>query len=93
MCHEVKFDHIRDNTCPRLTNTGFITLRSEIGTFNIRTAGSISCLIHDHAHLFMDVPGPTDLVYHDVEVGDATPVKQHPYRINPAKLEHVNKEV
>ena len=32
-------------------------------------------------------------VYHDVEVGDATPVKQHPYRMNPVKLEHLHEKV
>ena len=30
---------------------------------------------------------------HDVDVGDATPIKQHPYRLNPEKAEHLKKEI
>ncbi|KAL5010971.1 hypothetical protein ScPMuIL_013276, partial [Solemya velum] len=32
-------------------------------------------------------------IYHDVDVGDAPPVKQHPYRVNPLKEEHLKKEI
>ena len=53
----------------------------------------LSQLILDYEHLFPDVPSRTDLVYHDVNVGDALPVKQHPYRVNPIKLEQLQKEV
>ena len=50
-------------------------------------------LVHEFAHLFNYVPGRTDLVYHDVDVGEAIPVKQHPYLMNPIKMEHLNNEV
>ena len=50
-------------------------------------------LIQEYRHLFPDVPGRTDVVYHDVDVGDAKPVKQHPYRVNPLKAEHMEKEL
>ena len=30
---------------------------------------------------------------HDVDVGDARPIKQHPYRVNPIKLEKLRQEV
>ena len=30
---------------------------------------------------------------HDVDVGEASPVKQHPYRVDPVKLMHIRKEV
>ena len=35
----------------------------------------------------------TDKIYHDVDVGDATPVKQHPYRLNPAKQKYLHEEI
>ena len=35
-------------------------------------------LLQEFEHLFPDVPTRTDKIYHDVDVGDATPVKQHP---------------
>ncbi|TNV71127.1 hypothetical protein FGO68_gene3111 [Halteria grandinella] len=50
-------------------------------------------LILEFKHLFPDTPGKTDAIYHDVDVGDAPPVKQHPYRVNPLKEEHLKKEI
>ncbi|KAJ8042080.1 hypothetical protein HOLleu_13062 [Holothuria leucospilota] len=35
----------------------------------------------------------TNLIEHDVDVGDATPIKQHPYRVNPRKRQHLRDEV
>ena len=50
-------------------------------------------LINEFADAFPDVPKQTTLTLHDVEVGDACPIKQHPYRINLLKLEVMTKEV
>ena len=43
--------------------------------------------------MFPDVPGRTDAIQHDVELTDVTPIKQHPYRVNPIKAEHLQKEI
>ena len=53
----------------------------------------LSALIHEHEHLFTDVPGRTSVVLHDVDVGDSPPVKQHPYRANPTKMKLLRKEI
>ena len=50
-------------------------------------------LMLQFVELFLDVPGMTECVFHDVDVGDATPIKQHPYRLNPNKLKYLRKEV
>ena len=50
-------------------------------------------MINTFEHLFPDVPHKTTLMCHDVDVGDATPIKQHPYRLNPEKAEHLKKEI
>ena len=50
-------------------------------------------LLHDYSHLFVDTPSKTDLAFHDVDVGDATPIKQHPYRVSPGKREVIRKEI
>ncbi|XP_068240411.1 uncharacterized protein [Palaemon carinicauda] len=50
-------------------------------------------LITKFAVLFQDVPGLTSLLMHDVEVGDARPIKQHPYRVNPSKRDIIKQEV
>jgi len=39
------------------------------------------------------VPGCTNCVYHDVDVGTALPCKQHPYRVNPIKMEYLKTEI
>ena len=40
-------------------------------------------LIYEYKHLFSDAPTITNKIVHDVHVGDAKPIKQHPYRSNP----------
>ena len=43
--------------------------------------------------MFGDVPSVTTCSYHDVDVGKAAPIQQHPYRMSPIKLEQMRKEV
>ena len=50
-------------------------------------------LIKEYEHLFSGIPTRTDKVYHDVNVGVATPTKQHPYRLNPTKEQHLKDEI
>ena len=42
----------------------------------------MEALIFKYRDLFPDVPRRTDLVFHDVDVIHARPIKQHPYRVN-----------
>ena len=42
-------------------------------------------LILKYKDLFPDVPKKTSVAVHDVDVGDAKPIKQHPYHMNPEK--------
>ena len=51
------------------------------------------CLVEQYVHLFPDVPSRTSVLFHDVDVGDASPIKQNAYRTNAVKLEHMHKEV
>nr|XP_054761448.1 uncharacterized protein LOC129267850 [Lytechinus pictus] len=53
----------------------------------------ISGLLREYENVCKDKPGRTPLTVHDVDVGDARPIKQKPYRLNPSKLEMVNKEI
>ena len=50
-------------------------------------------LIQEFAVLFPDTPGRTTAIQHDIDVGSATSCKQHPYRVNPSKLQHLTKEI
>ena len=53
----------------------------------------IERLVRDYSQLFPDVPSRTAMISHDVDVSDAAPIKQHPYRLNPSKHEYLNKEI
>ena len=50
-------------------------------------------LVHKFTVFFPDVPGKTICACHDVDIGDAQPIKQHAYRVNPTKLAALRKEV
>lgn len=50
-------------------------------------------LIRCFPQIFGDVPKQTDVLYHDINVRDAAPIKQHPYRMNAAKRAAMRKEV
>ena len=50
-------------------------------------------LLLEFEHLFPDVPTRTDQIYHDVDVGNADPVKQHRYRLNPKKQQYLKEEI
>ena len=51
-------------------------------------------LILEYEHLLPDIPPRTDKIYHDVDnIDGSIPVKQHPYRMNPAKQQYLREEV
>ncbi len=49
-------------------------------------------LIGKYSSLFSDVPTVTNVLEHDIDVGDHHPVKQNAYRINPVKREIMKEE-
>ena len=49
--------------------------------------------VQEFAHLFSHTSKRAKLVMHDVNVGNANPCKQHPYRVNTQKLLHLQKEI
>ena len=50
-------------------------------------------LLLEFDHLFPDVPTRTDQIYPDVDVGNADPIKQHLYRLNPSKQKCLKEEI
>ena len=50
-------------------------------------------LILEYKDLFSDTPTRTDTVYHDIELINDNPIKQHPYRVNPMKQEILDQEI
>ncbi len=50
-------------------------------------------LINCYISLFGDIPSRTQLLEHDINVGDAEPICQHFYQVSPNKLLHLKAEV
>lgn len=50
-------------------------------------------LVNEYSTLFKDTPGLTTLITHDVDTGEAIPIKRHPYRINPQKWAQAKPEL
>ena len=53
----------------------------------------VKALIQEYEILFPDVPSRTDRIAHDIEINDAPPIKQHPYRLNPTKQKHLEAKI
>ncbi|XP_066982815.1 uncharacterized protein [Macrobrachium rosenbergii] len=68
-------------------------LKSSLGHLNSNQREEVLNLIYSFSEVFQDAPGRTQVLSHDVDVGDASPVKQSPYRLNPVKLDLVSKEI
>ena len=68
-------------------------LGSKIGHLKEDQQQELSEVFDKYKDIFSDVPGQTTLLTHDVDVGDAAPIKQYPYRVNPFKLEAIREEI
>ncbi|PIK48215.1 hypothetical protein BSL78_14923 [Apostichopus japonicus] len=68
-------------------------LDSKLGHLQRNEREDLKRLISSFPSILNDIPGKTSVLFHDVDVGDAKPIKQHPYRLNPSKLCVVRKEI
>ena len=51
-------------------------------------------ILQECEELFPDVPSRTNVIYHNVDVvNDASPIKQHPYRLSPAKQKSLKDKI
>lgn len=55
--------------------------------------GDLIGLIYEFSSLFGDTPSRTNLIEHDVDVGEAPPIRQRFYRMSPEKREQLEAEV
>ena len=79
---------------PKLNNSGILlNLERKLEHLDLSKKAELSKMILKYTGLFSDVPSKTNLVQHDVDVGNAMPVKQHPYRVNRLKLEQMRKKI
>ena len=89
---EASHDMVGD--APMLTNSeAFQNIQKKLSHLTPGEQADIRKLLLEFRHLFPDVPSCTNCIYHDVDLGNAAPCKQHPYRVNPIKLQYLQKEI
>ena len=83
-----------DQKVPRLPNSELLkTLDSHLSYLGEKEREDISNLIRESPGLFSDVPTRTTVLEHDIDVGIAKPIRQHPYRVNAVKRSRMKQEV
>ena len=63
----------------------FIDLPNNLGHLTTNQANQLIYTLSQTRRVFRDVPGLTEVVEHDVDVGDARPIKLPPYRVSPQR--------
>ena len=78
----------------RMRNSDVLAnLDKKLSHLPLKERAEVVNLIKAFTLLFPDTPGKTTAVIHDVDIGDAAPCRQHPYRMNPLKLQHLQSEI
>ena len=73
---KIESDYLCDNGM-RLNNSEvLVNLRSKLNHLPRNEAAKLKCLILENTQLFPDTPTQCSMICHDVDVGDAKPVKQ-----------------
>ena len=76
---EVSHDMVGD--APKLTNSEtFQNTQKKLSHLTPEEQADMRKLLLEFRHLFSDVPSCINCIYHDIDVGNAAPCKQHPYR-------------
>lgn len=79
--------------CARLENSKILgNLEEHLSYLSDPAQSDICHLIRCHAPIFGDKPTQTAVLQHDIDVGDHKPIKQHAYRVNPAKRVEMQRE-
>ena len=81
-----------DQEWPKSNSVALKRLDQMLSHIDEQKRSDITNLIGEFEVLFKDTPGRTDILVHDVDVGEAKPIKQYPYRMNPEKAAIVDKE-
>ena len=92
-CEEMNF-HKTDPTCSKLQNSDIVKdLDKKLSHLVQTQRDKLKMLILEYEHLFPDIPTRTDQIYYDGDIDGSKPIKQHPYRMNPMKLQYLREEV
>ncbi len=76
----------REKVDGRLKNSEILlNLSSHLSYLTEKERSDVTELVVSFPSLFLDVPGRTSIIEHDIDVGTSCPVKQNAYRVNPFK--------
>ena len=94
----VQVQEVRDESTeivvPRLANSEIMAdLQSYLSTVPKKERAQVEDLLKSFPEVFTDKLGRTNLLVHDVELIDETPVRQRPYRTSPVKAKIMSEEV
>jgi hypothetical protein len=79
---------------PRLLNSQMLlSLDSHLAYLDEERRADMVALIRGFPCLFGDVPSLTNVLKHEIDVGGAAPIRQHPYRVNATKRLIMSQEV
>jgi hypothetical protein len=79
---------------PLLNSDVLGNLDSKLKHLTVAQSQEVIQLIDEFKQLFADVPGRAKVAEHDIILLEGvTPVKQHPYRLNPAKMAALQAEI
>ena len=85
---------LSDECGVRINNSQILSnLKAKLGHLTQSQSAELEATIQGNLKLFPDVPSRTNKVYHDVDFGEAEPVEQPPYRVNPQKRKLLQQEV
>ena len=59
-------------------------LQGELGHLTEEQGSSLITVLDQYSSIFKDSPGWTTEVVHDIDVGEAAPIKQLLYRVHPS---------
>lgn len=81
-------------TTVRLCNSVILKdLDSHLTNLSVDQKGDLVRLISEFGCLFKDVPALTNVIQHDIDVKDASSIRQHAYRVNSVKRSVMRQEV
>ena len=93
-CSSCRGERDREKKGPKLSNSEILkNLYTKLSHLSATEKVEIEQLLKEFQQVFDDVPKRTTCIYRDVDMGEASPIKQHPYRTNPIKLDQMRKEI
>lgn len=69
------------------------TMKAKVSHLPPHQSTELLSLLASYPSVFSSVPGRTDLILHDVDVGNAEPIKLPPYRVSPRHAAQLRQEL